>query len=127
MPTDPPNGLTSEHAYVEKKSGEVKSISDIQDDEGEEKDIDTLIEELESLDGYIELNIQESHQTGRLRPVSDDLLQTDCHTGLSANEVAIRRKKFGSNEMKEAKENLMLKFVWFFVGPVQFVMEVCIS
>ncbi|RAL02397.1 plasma-membrane proton-efflux P-type ATPase [Aspergillus ibericus CBS 121593] len=123
MSIDHPNGFNKEPVYVEKKSGEEKSISDIQEDEGEEKDIDTLIEELESLDGYVELNVQESHQTGRLPPVSDDLLQTNSHTGLGANEVTIRRRKFGSNEMKEAKENLVLKFLGFFVGPVQFVME----
>ncbi|PWY86874.1 plasma membrane ATPase [Aspergillus heteromorphus CBS 117.55] len=124
VPVSHPGDPNADDACVEKKSREGRSISDIQDDEGqEEKDIDTLIEELESLDGYAELNIQESNQTGRLRPVSDDLLQTDSHTGLSANEVTVRRRKFGSNEMKEAKENLFLKFVWFFIGPVQFVME----
>ncbi|PYH99966.1 plasma membrane ATPase [Aspergillus ellipticus CBS 707.79] len=123
-PVDHSDDLSAENACVETKSREGRPISDIQDDEGqEEKDIDTLIEELESLDGYVELNIQESNQTRQNHPVSDDLLQTDSHHGLSANEVTVRRRKFGSNEMKEAKENLVLKFIWFFIGPVQFVME----
>jgi hypothetical protein len=28
------------------------------------------------------------------------------------------------NQMKEEKENLILKFLGFFIGPIQFVMEV---
>lgn len=120
-----PKDMDTEHEYVEKISREAKTPSDIHDGEGEEEeDIDTLIGELESVDGGAELNTQESHQTGRLRPVSDNLLQTDFLTGLDESEAILRRKKFGSNEMKEEKENLVVKFVSFFVGPVQFVMEV---
>ncbi|GLA53262.1 plasma membrane H+-ATPase [Aspergillus niger] len=119
-----PKDMDTEHEYVEKISREAKTPSDIHDGEGEEEeDIDTLIGELESVDGGAELNTQESHQTGRLRPVSDNLLQTDFLTGLDESEAILRRKKFGSNEMKEEKENLVVKFVSFFVGPVQFVME----
>jgi hypothetical protein len=29
--------------------------------------------------------------------------------------------------MKEEKENMILKFLSYFVGPIQFVMEVCTS
>jgi len=29
--------------------------------------------------------------------------------------------------MKEEKENMILKFFSYFVGPIQFVMEVCAS
>jgi hypothetical protein len=43
---------------------------------------------------------------------------------LSSQEVLSRRKKFGMNQMKEEKENLILKFLGFFIGPIQFVMEV---
>jgi H+-transporting ATPase len=31
------------------------------------------------------------------------------------------------NQMKEEKENLILKFLGYFVGPIQFVMEVSLS
>lgn len=122
-----PKDMDTEHEYEEKISREAKAPADIHNDEGEEEeeDIDTLIVELESVDGGAELNTQESHQTGRLRPIADNLLQTDPMTGLDETEAILRRKRFGSNEMKEEKENLALKFVSFFVGPVQFVMEVC--
>ena len=32
--------------------------------------------------------------------------------------------RYGLNQMKEEKENLILKFLGYFVGPIQFVMEV---
>lgn len=120
-----PKDMDTEPEYEEKIAREAKVPADIHNDEGEEEeDIDTLIVELESVDGVAELNTQESHQTGRLRPIADNLLQTDPMTGLDETEAILRRKRFGSNEMKEEKENLALKFVSFFVGPVQFVMEV---
>jgi H+-transporting ATPase len=49
---------------------------------------------------------------------------TDTRTGLTNAEVISRRKKYGLNQMKEDKENLILKFLMYFVGPIQFVMEV---
>jgi magnesium-transporting ATPase (P-type) len=52
------------------------------------------------------------------------MLQTDTRVGLTSEEVLQRRRKFGLNQMKEEKENLLLKFLGFFVGPIQFVMEV---
>lgn len=57
---------------------------------------------------------------------SDDgiTVQTDTRVGLTSEEVLQRRKKYGLNQMKEEKENLILKFLGFFVGPIQFVMEV---
>ncbi len=30
--------------------------------------------------------------------------------------------RYGLNQMKEEKENLILKFFGYFVGPIQFVM-----
>lgn len=56
-------------------------------------------------------------------PVNEELLQTSTRTGLTDAEVTARRKKFGLNQMKEEKENLILKFLGYFVGPIQFVME----
>jgi H+-transporting ATPase len=74
------------------------------------------------------------------------MLQTDTRVGLTNEEVLQRRRKYGLNQMKyvdtantpsvelnrlntdkrhrEEKENLVLKFLGFFVGPIQFVMEV---
>jgi H+-transporting ATPase len=95
-----------------------------EEDDDEEEDIDALIDDLESLDGHAEEEEDEVTQPGGARPVSEDLLQTDTRIGLSAAEVEQRRRKFGLNQMKEEKENLILKFLMYFVGPIQFVMEV---
>lgn len=94
------------------------------EDEEEEEDMDQLIEELESQDAAADLEEEETTQPGGAKPVSEDLLQTDTRIGLSTDEVLKRRKKFGLNQMKEEKENLILKFLGFFIGPIQFVMEV---
>lgn len=51
-------------------------------------------------------------------------MQTDTRHGLTSEEVLVRRRKYGLNQMKEEKENLILKFFGYFVGPIQFVMEV---
>ena len=48
-------------------------------------------------------------------------------SGLTEQEVQARRRKYGLNQMKEEKENLILKFFSYFVGPIQFVMEVSID
>jgi len=93
-------------------------------DEEEDEDIDALIEELESEDANIDNDEEEVVQPGGARTVPEELLQTSTRTGLSGAEVLTRRKKYGLNQMKEEKENLILKFLGFFVGPIQFVMEV---
>jgi H+-transporting ATPase len=94
-----------------------------EEEEDEDEDIDALIEELESEDANIDNDDEDETQPGGARPVSEDLLQTDTRTGLTSSEVLTRRKKFGLNQMKEEKENLILKFMMYFVGPIQFVME----
>jgi len=93
--------------------------------EEDDEDIDGLIQELESLDGHDE-EFEESDAApgSSARPVPEDLLQTDTRTGLTSAEVDQRRRKYGLNQMKEEKENLILKFLMYFVGPIQFVMEV---
>lgn len=95
------------------------------EDEEEDEDMDALIDELESQDGHAEEEEeeQENPTTGRIIP--EDQLQTDTRIGLTEHEVIARRKKYGMNQMKEEKENLILKFLGYFVGPIQFVMEVC--
>lgn len=56
----------------------------------------------------------------------DNQLQTDTRIGLTEAEVHARRRKYGMNQMKEEKENLFIKFCGYFIGPIQFVMEVCL-
>ena len=92
------------------------------DDEDDEEDMDALIEELESQDGQLDED-EDSDEFGAARPVPPELLNTDTRIGLTENEVIQRRKKYGLNQMKEEKENLVLKFLGYFVGPIQFVME----
>ena len=100
--------------------------ADIGGDEDEDEDMDALIDELESHDGGAAGAEEEEEEgdTGAAPPIAEDLLQTSTRTGLTEHEVGQRRKKFGLNQMKEEKENLVLKFLGYFVGPIQFVMEV---
>ncbi|RMD43648.1 hypothetical protein DV735_g1432, partial [Chaetothyriales sp. CBS 134920] len=92
-------------------------------DEDEEEDLDLLIEELESDDEPDENVESELEDVGGARLVPEELLQTDTRMGLMEPEVVQRRKKYGLNSMREEKENLFLKFLGYFVGPIQFVME----
>jgi H+-transporting ATPase len=92
-------------------------------DEEEDEDMDALIEELESQDANVEEE-EETAVAGAARTIPEELLQTSTRTGLTTAEVQQRLKKYGKNQMKEEKENLILKFLGFFVGPIQFVMEV---
>lgn len=95
------------------------------EDEDEDEDIDALIEDLESEDGHAQFEEEEEEgnaATGRVVP--EDMLQTDSRVGLTEAEVIQRRRKYGLNQMKEEKENLILKFFGYFIGPIQFVMEV---
>lgn len=95
-------------------------------DDDEIENIDALIDDLESHDGEVNEE-EEVTEVGQARPIPEELLKTDTTRGLSDQEVAARRKKFGLNQLKEEKENLILKFLMYFVGPIQFVMEVRIS
>ncbi len=45
-------------------------------------------------------------------------LETDINRGLTSDEVEKRRRKAGFNELADIKENLFLKFIGFFRGPV---------
>ncbi|KAK6086865.1 Plasma membrane ATPase 1 [Seiridium cupressi] len=93
-------------------------------EEDEDEDIDALIEDLESVEGAEDPEEEEENASpGTGRVVPEELLQTDSRIGLTSDEVHARRKRFGLNQMKEEKENLVLKFLGFFIGPIQFVME----
>jgi hypothetical protein len=115
--TDVPSGHLDE-----KKEYDATTKVPVEEEE-EDEDMDALIEELESQDAAIEEEEEET-QAGAARIVPEELLQTSTRDGLTSAEVLQRRKKFGLNQMKEEKENLVLKFLGFFVGPIQFVMEV---
>lgn len=53
-----------------------------------------------------------------------DWVKTDMKQGLSGLEVERRRKQSGWNELSAEKENMLLKFIGFFRGPVLYVMEI---
>jgi H+-transporting ATPase len=94
-------------------------------DEEEDEDIDALIDDLASDDGFLEGEEGEPDiPLGGAYIVPDNQLQTDTRIGLTEVEVLARRKKYGLNQMKEEKENLIKKFLMYFVGPIQFAMEV---
>lgn len=91
----------------------------------EDEDIDQLIMDLQShhAAGDDDEDEDDGADQGSFRAVPEEMLKTDPTTGLSSDDVNKRRKKFGLNQMAEEKENLVLKFIMFFVGPIQFVME----
>ncbi|KAL7666160.1 Plasma membrane ATPase [[Candida] zeylanoides] len=89
----------------------------------EEDDIDQLVLDLQSHKGLDDEESEEEDNGASFKAVPEELLKTDISTGLTSDEVAKRRKKYGLNQMAEDSENLVLKFVMFFVGPIQFVME----
>ena len=92
-------------------------------DDEEDDDIDALIDELQSDHGEDDLEEEAGEAGASARPVPEELLQTDPAYGLTSDEVTKRRKKYGLNQMAEEKENLIVKFMSFFIGPIQFVME----
>lgn len=114
-------GHRADQGFDEKKS-------EHHDPEGvpieEDEDIDALIDDLESEDGHVLEEEDDATPGASTRPIPEELLQTDTRTGLTSDQVDARRRKYGLNQMKEEKENLVLKFLMFFVGPIQFVMEV---
>ncbi|KKY39379.1 putative plasma membrane h+-atpase [Diaporthe ampelina] len=52
-----------------------------------------------------------------------DWLNTELRDGLNNMEVERRRKSTGWNELTTEKENMILKFIGFFRGPILYVME----
>lgn len=98
-------------------------------DDDREDDIDFLIDQLDSMDEPQNSQVVDhrmSMESTKRNPTrSEPEFDTDLQSGLTDVEVILRRKKYGANKLKEEKENLCLKFLSFFVGPVQFVMEVC--
>ncbi len=48
----------------------------------------------------------------------EEWLTTDWKRGLTTADVEQRRKKTGWNELTTEKENLFLKFLGFFTGPI---------
>ena len=120
--------VTMDPGTLDKKMPPPEAVTVLkrQVNEEEDEDMDALIDELESNDGHEndEEGQGEEALPGAVHVISEEYLQTDTCRGLTEAEVLSRRKKFGLNQMKEETENLVLKFLGYFVGPIQFVMEV---
>jgi H+-transporting ATPase len=52
-------------------------------------------------------------------------LNTDMKRGLTSAEVEYRRKKTGWNELISEKENMLLKFLSYFTGPILYGKYLC--
>ena len=50
--------------------------------------------------------------------VPEEWLEADIKQGISNHDVETRRKTFGWNEISTEKENLFIKFLMFFTGPI---------
>ena len=128
-PSAPPSSSATSFDHFEKSSFIEQAHTPMETlDEEPDEDMDALIDELESNNGDAEEEYPGSSLDDPCSPLplSDKLFQTDRCNGLVDSEVLSRRKKFGHNQMKEQKENHYLKILSFFIGPIQFVMEVCL-
>lgn len=110
-------------SFYSSESSKGKVLTPPQNEE-ESDDIDDIIERLQCIhDGDDDLFEEEADAGHSSRPVPSELLQTDPTLGLTNEEVYSRRKRYGWNKMSEEEESLIIKFLLFFVGPIQFVME----
>lgn len=60
--------------------------------------------------------------SSELFEVPEEWLTTDIKKGLTNAEVETRRKKTGFNELATEKENMILKFIGYFRGPILYGM-----
>jgi len=56
----------------------------------------------------------------------EEWLSTHIDQGLTNEEVETRRRKTGYNELSTEKENMFLKFLGYFQGPILYVMEIAV-
>ncbi|ETN36362.1 plasma membrane ATPase [Cyphellophora europaea CBS 101466] len=85
--------------------------------------LDLLIQELDCEDDDEKFDSFDDKADAHCQ-ITESLLRTEITFGLDDAEVVARRKRYGLNRMKEDSENLFLKFLGFFVGPVQCVMTI---
>lgn len=57
-------------------------------------------------------------QEGAAFETPDDWLETTLKDGLTNHEVENRRRRAGWNELTTEKENMFLKFLSYFTGPI---------
>lgn len=116
--------MSSTDAY---DSDHEKMPTPLVEEVAEQESIENLITEIESEDKDNENSDlpqeDDDEEDVSSKSVPEHFLQADPTVGLRAEDVLVRRKKFGFNRMSEEEESLVMKFCMFFVGPIQFVME----
>ncbi|SMN19840.1 similar to Saccharomyces cerevisiae YGL008C PMA1 Plasma membrane H+-ATPase, pumps protons out of the cell [Maudiozyma saulgeensis] len=119
-------GNEDNQAHIGLTSSSSTSLSCLSPSSEEEDDIKVLVDELQSnQDSEEDSDIDDKRNSTTIGTtfVPEELLQTDINTGLTMDQVFQRRRKFGINQMTEENESSIIKFLTFFVGPIQFVME----
>ncbi len=91
------------------------------------EEFEKLLEEIESDDEDEDKSGKEDLGLDSPASVPEHLLQTDVTHGLSESEVKDRRSTYGFNQLREHKRSHIKQFLGFFVGPIQFVMEVSLE
>jgi H+-transporting ATPase len=89
-----------------------------------EESLNSLIDDLVAEDGKnpdVELLTLVPDKDNAYDPV---MIETAVNRGLTDDEVAERRKNYGWNRLTQDKANHLIKFLMFFMGPIQWVMEV---
>jgi H+-transporting ATPase len=79
-------------------------------------------EDKEKKKGFFSKKAKDSGGLGFETPA--EWLTTPMDRGLASTEIEGRRKKAGWNELTTEKENLFIKFLMFFTGPILYVMEI---
>ena len=62
-----------------------------------------------------------------LYEVPEEWLETDIKQGLTDAQVEERRRKSGFNELTTEKENMFIKFIGYFRGPILYGMLTCFA
>ena len=88
------------------------------------EEFEKLLEDIESDEEEEDKSEKEDLGLEATTGAPDNLLQTNVTHGLSESEVKERRSTYGFNQLKEHKRSHIKEFLMFFVGPIQFVMEV---
>ncbi|KAJ5336721.1 uncharacterized protein N7506_004743 [Penicillium brevicompactum] len=100
-----------------------ESLHMIQSQEETEESLTSLINELIAEEGNDIVPDTLVALPEKDTPYPSLLMETDYHEGLTDEQVADRRKAHGRNCLTQNTTNNWIKFLSFFVGPIQFVME----
>lgn len=88
--------------------------------------LDELLAVLEAEEKMTIPTKKEGVESGTSQNIPAVILETDPVLGLTDGQIFIRRKEYGLNQMKEEQRNALKQFFTFFIGPIQFVMEVLV-